>query len=55
MAQGGVAPVQGVQAVVTLGGVEERFAFGRAVPRLYEMQSPRYFLGRQGGGSIGAH
>jgi hypothetical protein len=48
MAEGGVAPVQGAPTVQALGGLEERFAFSRAVSRLYEMQSPRYFLGRGG-------
>lgn len=44
---GGVAPVAATPAALTaamgaLGGAEERFAFRRAVSRLYEMQSPQY-------------
>jgi hypothetical protein len=46
MAAGGVAPVQGATAAQSVGGLEERFAFSRAVSRLYEMQSPRYQLAR---------
>ncbi len=46
LAEGGVAPVHGASAVRSLGGLEERFAFSRAVSRLYEMQSPRYLLAR---------
>lgn len=47
MAEGGVAPVAAspsalVAAVHSLGGSEERFAFSRAVSRLYEMQSALY-------------
>lgn len=43
MADGGVAPVaasaaEAAAAAQRLGGVEERFAFARAVSRLYEMQ-----------------
>lgn len=45
--EGGVAPVQGAQATQSLGGLEERFAFSRAVSRLHEMQSQRYLLARR--------
>ncbi|PNH09844.1 putative ATPase N2B [Tetrabaena socialis] len=59
MTSGGVAPVASTPAAVAaamgaMGGVEERFAFRRAVSRLYEMQSPQYILNalrmRQGPG-----
>ena len=48
---GGVAPVGGtaVEAVALrarLGGEEERFAFVRAVSRIYEMQSEPYLRSR---------
>ncbi|KAL4438248.1 hypothetical protein ABPG77_010609 [Micractinium sp. CCAP 211/92] len=51
MADGGVAPVaataaEAAAAAQCLGGVEERFAFARAVSRLYEMQSPLYLESR---------
>ncbi len=47
MAVGGVAPVAATPAALSaamgaLGGLEEQFAFKRAVSRLYEMQSPQY-------------
>lgn len=45
--KGGVAPVGASSAardamLGMLSGQEERFAFGRAVSRLYEMQSEQY-------------
>ncbi|GAB4817182.1 hypothetical protein N2152v2_004228 [Parachlorella kessleri] len=51
MADGGVAPVAATpQAALAtaqaLGGAEERFAFARAVSRLWEMQSPLYLSSR---------
>ena len=51
MVHGGVAPVaatnEAAQAVAaSLGGMEEKFAFARAVSRLYEMQSPLYRAAR---------
>lgn len=51
MADGGVAPVAAsatavTQATALLGGMEEKFAFSRAVSRLYEMQSPLYAAAR---------
>lgn len=39
---GGGAAQAAAMAAAQLGGAEERFAFGRAVSRLYEMQSPAY-------------
>lgn len=50
-AQGGVAPVAGTPAeaaaaAARLGGAEERFAFARAVSRLYEMQGELYLASR---------
>lgn len=47
MAEGGVAPVASNEAAAraaaaALGGAEEKFAFARAVSRLYEMQSALY-------------
>jgi predicted ATPase len=50
-ADGGVAPVassaaEAAAATARLGGVEERFAFARAVSRLYEMQTPLYIDSR---------
>lgn len=51
MADGGVAPVAATAAEAAaasrrLGGEEERFAFARAVSRLYEMQSELYLASR---------
>jgi hypothetical protein len=47
MADGGVAPVKsGAETAALLGGMEEQFAFSRAVSRLYEMQSPLYAAAR---------
>lgn len=51
MAEGGVAPVAATPlaaqaATQNLGGVEEKFAFARAVSRLYEMQSEVYLRSR---------
>jgi predicted ATPase len=47
MADGGVAPVRSsAETAALLGGMEERFAFSRAVSRLYEMQSPLYAAAR---------
>jgi len=48
---GGVAPVASTAAEAAattqrLGGVEEKFAFARAVSRLYEMQTPLYLASR---------
>lgn len=48
---GGVAPVasgaEGLAiAQAQIGGVEEKFAFARAVSRLYEMQSDIYLRSR---------
>ena len=47
MAEGGVAPVAAtasaaMAAAQNLGGMEEKFAFKRAVSRLHEMQSQSY-------------
>eukprot|EP00884_Botryococcus_braunii_P008027 jgi/Botrbrau1/17225/Bobra.0621s0003.1 len=47
LADGGVAPVAATPGALSrLGGVEEKFAFSRAVSRLYEMQSPLYLQSR---------
>ena len=51
MAEGGVAPVaSSVEtmkgALAQLSGLEERFAFKRAVSRLLEMQTPAYVRDR---------
>lgn len=51
MADGGVAPVisstqAAAEAAALLGGAEEKFAFARAVSRLYEMQSPLFVAAR---------
>lgn len=51
MTDGGVAPVAVTAAAAqaaaqNLGGVEEKFAFARAVSRLYEMQSHAYLQSR---------
>jgi len=51
MADGGVAPVisstqAAAEAAALLGGAEEKFAFARAVSRLYEMQSPLFVASR---------
>jgi predicted ATPase len=47
MADGGVAPVKSsAETAALLGGMEEQFAFSRAVSRLYEMQSPLYAAAR---------
>lgn len=51
MVDGGVAPVASTpqaaaEAAALLGGAEERFAFARAVSRLYEMQSPLFAASR---------
>eukprot|EP00775_Hariotina_reticulata_P001038 gene1038-1376_t len=51
MADGGVAPVASsmaaaAEAAALMGGMEEQFAFSRAVSRLYEMQSPLYAAAR---------
>ncbi|GBF94229.1 hypothetical protein Rsub_06499 [Raphidocelis subcapitata] len=56
MAEGGVAPVASsapaaAAAADALGGAEERFAFARAVSRLYEMQGPLYARARPRGGA----
>ena len=50
-ADGGVAPVaatpaEAVATAAALGGAEERFAFARAVSRLYEMQGEVYLASR---------
>ncbi len=47
LADGSVAPVADSEkaaqaAVAVMGGMEEKFAFQRAVSRLYEMQSPLF-------------
>lgn len=49
--EGGVAPLGGTTAEainlsVQLGGLEEKFAFKRAISRLHEMQSAAYLLSR---------
>jgi len=54
LAEGGVAPVAASEAdaraaAAALGGAEERFAFARAVSRLYEMQSALYVRSRPRG------
>lgn len=51
LSDGGVAPVledrqAAAEAAALLGGAEERFAFARAVSRLYEMQSPLFLSAR---------
>lgn len=51
MAEGGVAPVAAtasaaLAAAQNLGGMEEKFAFKRAVSRLHEMQSDTYLRSR---------
>ena len=51
MAEGGVAPVAGTAgsmkgAVAQLSGLEERFAFRRAVSRLLEMNTAAYVRSR---------
>ena len=51
MAEGGVAPVAAtanaaMAAAQNLGGMEEKFAFKRAVSRLHEMQSETYLASR---------
>ena len=51
MAEGGVAPVAvtasaAMDAAQNLGGMEEKFAFKRAVSRLHEMQSTTYLGSR---------
>jgi predicted ATPase len=51
MSDGGVAPViattqAAAEAAALLGGAEEKFAFARAVSRLYEMQSPLFLAAR---------
>lgn len=47
MADGGVAPVRSsAETAALLGGMEEQFAFSRAVSRLFEMQSPLYAAAR---------
>ena len=51
MAEGGVAPVAmtakaALEAAQNLGGMEEKFAFKRAVSRLHEMQSGSYLGSR---------
>ncbi|KAK9808342.1 hypothetical protein WJX73_003940 [Symbiochloris irregularis] len=50
--EGGVAPIadsanQAVNLAGQLGGLEERFAFRRAVSRLHEMQSTAYLASRK--------
>jgi predicted ATPase len=55
MADGGVAPVAASAATAAetaalLGGAEERFAFARAVSRLYEMSSASWVAARRGSG-----
>ena len=52
MAEGGVAPVAAtanaaMAAAQNLGGMEEKFAFKRAVSRLHEMQSNAYLGSRR--------
>lgn len=61
MAEGGVAPLlsSGSASVtsVHLGGLEEKFAFARAISRLYEMSrasSNKQCLTRSGGRTIEA-
>lgn len=49
--EAGVAPValtpaERAKAAAVLGGMEEKFAFKRAISRLYEMQSPGYLGAR---------
>ena len=51
MTEGGVAPVAAspaaaAAAAARLGGLEEQFAFQRAVSRLHEMQSATYLHSR---------
>lgn len=51
MQEGGVAPIadsanQAVNLAGQLGGLEEKFAFKRAVSRLHEMQSAAYLASR---------
>lgn len=51
MAEGGVAPViaspaAAAAAAARMGGMEEQFAFKRAVSRLHEMQSAAYLGSR---------
>ena len=51
MASGGVAPVlaspaAAAAAAARMGGMEEQFAFKRAVSRLHEMQSRAYLASR---------
>lgn len=51
MAAGGVAPLGGAPGQATvlqsrLGGLEERFAFQRAVSRLAEMSTDKYLARR---------
>lgn len=51
LSYGGVAPVASTtsaakEAAALMGGMEEKFAFARAVSRLYEMQSPLYRAAR---------
>ena len=50
-AHGGVAPVAATEggmkgAMAKLSGLEEKFAFRRAVSRLLEMQTPAYVRSR---------
>ena len=43
MREGGVAPLADSAALqIQLGGAEEKFAFARAISRLYEMQTDAY-------------
>ena len=51
MTAGGVAPVAAspgaaAAAAARMGGMEEQFAFKRAVSRLHEMQSPAFLKSR---------
>ena len=53
MEQGGVAPVfakdASMGATAQLGGLEEKFAFQRAVSRIHEMESDQYVQSRSRG------
>ena len=50
---GGGAAAAAAAVAAALGGAEERFAFARAVSRLYEMQSAMYVRARARGGGSG--
>ena len=54
MESGGVAPVfasseAALAATAQLGGMEEKFAFQRAISRLHEMQAQTYLQARPTG------